>query len=234
MSKRGGGRPSGYYLASGERVPSVTTVLGRFKDAGGLIYKAKTNWHEAGRRGLPFERDAYWGKPESWGVDVLQVGSIVHDWIENYLHGDHRDTSREAFEFPDDVVERASVGFAAFREWAQMVQLHVIETETPLVSETYRFGGTLDCVAVIGETVALLDWKTSDRVYDDYKIQLAAYRQLLRERDGDAAPKVAYLLQVRKDSGDFSFHRWGEQTLDWGWRQFELYLSAYANEKEAA
>ena len=233
---RGAGRPThGYYAADGTRLPSVTTVLGRFKDAGGLIHAAKKNWHEAGRRGLPFERDAYWGKPDSWGVDALQAGSIVHDWIEAYLHDEQMWMARE--DDPnlttDPTQLAAGAGFKAFLAWARLVDLEVLETETPLISEQYGYGGTLDCLARIGGEVAILDWKTSDRVYDDYKIQLAAYRELLRERDGDAAPKVAYLLQVSKESGDFSFHRWGEQTLDWGWRQFEFYLGAYANEKAA-
>ena len=87
MSKRGAGRPEGGYRnPAGETVPRITTIIGRCKDSGGLVYIAKKHWHEAGRRGLPFERDAYWGKPETWGVEATEVGSIVHQGIEDTLH----------------------------------------------------------------------------------------------------------------------------------------------------
>lgn len=225
MTVRGTGRPSGYRLADGAKIPSVTTVLGRFKDSGGLVYKAKENWHEAGRRGLPFERDAYWGSPVNWGVDAKEAGSIAHGWIEDYLHGD--DNTRVPNGADLAACELAVVGYQAFKDWARLVSLEVIETETPLVSEVHRFGGTLDCVARISGTLAILDWKTSNKVYGEYISQVAAYRQLLRERDGEAAPDLAFLLRVGKTHADFAFYSWPAAVLDLGWRFFlaarELY-----------
>lgn len=216
--KRGTGRPeNGYYNAVGVRLPSVTTITGRGKDGGGLVYAAKKNWHEAGRRGLPFARDAYWGKPENWGTEATEAGMIAHQWIEDTIHGDALTPYLDA---DDRVVEQAEVGFAAFLKWQRRVRLEIVETEVPLVSEAYGFAGTLDALANVDGEPALFDWKTSNATYVDYIAQVAAYRQLLVERDGDTAPREAYLVRVGKEFGDFHEHYWPAQVLDFGWRWF--------------
>ena len=221
----GGGRPKdGYRAADGERVPSVTGITGRAKDAGGLVYVAKKNWHEAGWRQLPFERDAYWGDPASWGTDALAIGSLVHDWIEDDLLG------RRKLPFMDDASAEAIMGYQAYERWRSQVELEIVETEVPLVSEKHRFGGTLDAVAILNGERVLFDWKTSNNTYPDYIAQLAAYRELLRER-GDNVDE-GYLLRVGKEMGDFHVHFWPENVLDLGWEWFTAALSLYTLDKK--
>jgi len=41
--------------------------------------------------------------------------------------------------------------------------------------------GLVDCIAMINDQLALFDWKTGNGVYDDHKIQLAAYKSLWEE-----------------------------------------------------
>ena len=227
---RGAGRPEGYYLADGTRVPGVTTITGRGKNSDGLIHAAKKRWHEAGRQGLPFSRDAYWGSG-----DALGAGNITHQWIEDTLHGSDLTPFPAA---PDETYAQALAGYEAFLEWREQFKPEIVETETPLISEEYRFGGTLDAVAIVADKHALFDWKTSNATYGDYIAQVAAYRQLTRERDGDAAPNRAFLLRVGKTYADFHYHSWPESVLDIGWRWFlsaqELYRTDYKLKKLAA
>jgi hypothetical protein len=103
------------------------------------------------------------------------------------------------------------------------VQLEILETETPLVSELHGFGGTFDALAIISGKVALLDWKSGSGVYPEVIAQLAAYRQLLRERAGNKrhlAPEGAHCLRVGKEMGDFHHHHYVGEILDAGWRRF--------------
>lgn len=224
--KRGSGRPKdGYYTADGTRVPSVTTITGNAKNSDGLVYVAKRNWHQAGKQGLPFDRDAYWGKPETWGTDAAETGSIVHDWIEADLHG----TPVTKFTAPTEIqLVQAKQGYQAYLDWRRTVTLEIIETETPIVSEDYGFGGTLDCLALLNGNRVILDWKCSNASYEDYIGQIAAYRQLVNERDW-AKPQVqsAFLLRVGKEYGDFHFHGWNQAVLDDGWRWFQSALDLY-------
>ena len=54
--------------------------------------------------------------------------------------------------------------------------------ETSLVSEQYKFGGTLDIVAKDKkDKIWLTDQKTSKRIYDSHLFQLSAYEQLWNE-----------------------------------------------------
>ena len=201
--KRGQGRPvKGYRTASGERVPGVTTILGRFKESGGLIHWA---W-KCGIDGINY-RDAR--------DKAASAGSIAHQWIDDHVHG------QDLTEFPEasrEDLDLAASGFDAFLEWFAQTRVQIIETETPLVSEEYRFAGTFDALAEIGGRLVLLDWKTSNATYSDYVCQLAAYRQLLRERGDDVA--TAQLLRVGKQYADFHLHAYPAGVLDMAWEFF--------------
>jgi hypothetical protein len=214
----GGGRPSIYRLADKTRVPGVTTVLGKFKDPGGLIHWA---W-ELGRDGVDY-RDAR--------DKAGDAGSIAHQWIDDEVHGRALTivpTTPEA--------EKALVGFDAFRKWRHGVNLEIIDTERPLVSELHRFGGTYDALCMVDGLVTLLDWKTSNRVYTEHVAQLAAYRQLIRENTKKEV-NGARLLRVGKELGDFHDHSFPPAALDLGWERFQASLwlfNADARLKKAA
>jgi hypothetical protein len=114
------------------------------------------------------------------------------------------------------------------------VQLEVLETEVPLVSETYKFGGTFDAVALVAGKPKLLDWKTSNAVYGEYVAQVAAYRELLRENHviSTDAPDSALLLRIGKTHADFHLHSYPPSVLDLGWEYFKHALEMYALDKQ--
>jgi hypothetical protein len=205
----GGGRPKIYKAADGKRIVGVTTVVNRFKDSGGLIHWA---WKE-GSEGRDYreKRDL-----------AAEAGGICHQWIDDHIHG------RERTPFPaaqPEQLQQAEKGFEAFIDWAAQCRLEVLETETPIVSEQYRFAGTFDALALVAGKLVLFDWKTSNGVYSDYIAQVAAYRQLLRERDGiDKAPRAAQLLRFGKEFADFHAHSYPEAVLDMGWEFFQRAL----------
>lgn len=208
----GVGRPkSGYRLADGKRVPGVTTIVGRFKDAGGLIHWA---WAQ-GMEGIDYRKTR---------DDAADAGGIAHDMIEADVHG----RALPEFEKADpEHVKLALKALDAFRTWRSQVSLEILETEVPLVSEALRFGGTFDALARVNGQVVLLDWKTSNAVYGDYIAQVAAYRQLLRERGGANVPETAQLLRFGKEFADFHAHHYPSEALDKGWRYFELAREMY-------
>jgi hypothetical protein len=213
--KSGGGRPQSYKTADGKRVPGVTTIVGRFKDSGGLI-------HWAWQQGID-------GKNYRETRDnAADAGGIAHDMIEADILG------KPTPEFPQANPEHivlASKALEAFCTWRDQVKLEILETEVPLISEAFRFGGTFDALALVAGKVVLLDWKTSNGVYGDYIAQVAAYRQLLRERalrePSAPVPEGAQLLRFGKEFGDFHAHYYPSEVLDKGWRFFELGREMY-------
>src|SRR5439155_24146959 len=135
-----------------------------FKESGGLVHWA---WQ------LGIDGIDYRAARDSAG----EAGSICHGWIEQHIHGD----PLIDVPLPDapELQQQAYQGYSAFCDWAESVQLEVLATEIPLVSEKYKFGGTPDALALVAGKPKLLDWKTSNAAYLEYVVQLAAYRQLI-------------------------------------------------------
>jgi len=202
----------GYHTADGKRVPSVTTILGRFKDAGPLMHWA---W-ECGRDGKDYraERDK-----------AATAGTMAHEAVEAWIHD-----QPFAFEGEEDICLKAKTAFDAFLEWADQTQLKVTHTEIPLVSEKHRFGGTFDAILVKGKR-AMGDWKTSNGIYPEYLMQVAAYGKLWEEAHPDEPIEGGFhLLRFDKNYGDFHAHWWGE--LDTAWKAFVLLRELYEYDKE--
>jgi len=210
-------RPKVGYKVDGVKVPGVTSILSRFKDSGGLIFWA---WQQ-GADGKDFRETK--GK-------AADAGTLAHDLVEADLYGAEVDLSAYDLE----TVARAQGAFAAYKEWKSQTHLEVVETETPLTSKVHMFGGTPDAMAVKG-SLSLLDWKTSNSVYADYLLQLAAYQILWEENHPDRPITGGFhLLRFSKqeDPSDpvaFSHHYWSQ--LDVAKEQFLHLLEAYKLDK---
>lgn len=211
------GRPKVGYEIDGEKVPGVTSILSRFKDSGALIHWAYTQ----GKEGKDFRETKQ---------KAADAGTLAHDLVEADLYGATVDLAG----IDQDVVDKAQGAFKAYKEWKAQTHLEVVETETPLVSRKFRFGGTPDAMAVRGD-LALLDWKTSNGVYSDYILQLAAYQILWEENHPDRPIKGGcHLLRFSKpthpsDPVSFTHHYWSH--LDVAKDQFLLLLEAYRLDK---
>jgi hypothetical protein len=211
------GRPYKGYEIDGEKVPGVTTILSRFKESGALMWWA---WDQ-GRQGKDFRETKQ---------AAADAGTLAHDMVEADLYGATFDSSGcDAM-----VVANAEGAFKAYKEWRSQTNLEVVETETPLVSRVYRYGGTPDAMAIKGE-LSLLDWKTSNGVYADYLLQLAAYQILWEENYPDRPIKGGFhLLRFSKpehpsDPTSFDHRYWSH--LDLAKEQFLLLLAAYKLDK---
>src|SRR3990167_8265027 len=205
----------GYHTKDGKRVPGVTTVLGRFKESGGLIHWA---W-SLGKEGKDYRevRDK-----------AADAGTLAHEMVDNLIH--KRTPIVPEGAYPQDIMDKAEKSFGAFQEWAAQTHLEVTHTEMPLVSERYRFGGTFDAILVNGKR-AMGDWKTSNAIYGEYLSQIAAYA-ILWEENFPAEPIDGgfHLLRFDKEYGDFHAHWWAE--LDAGKRYFLAVRAAYEEDRE--
>ena len=188
-----------YHTEAGEQVPSVTTIIGRFKDSGGLIYWAfkegcQQGQEKAANPQLTF--DLYRNK-------AAEAGTLAHDMVEAHIKG----LPLPELEGSKKTIEKANGAFDAFLKWEKATKIGIKYTEVPLVSERHKFGGRIDAVGTIGDELILVDWKTSNSVYADYTLQLAAYRLLWEENYPDhPLSGGAHLIRFAKEAGDFSHH----------------------------
>jgi hypothetical protein len=182
--------PRPYKDASGKRIPSVTTIIARFKESGGLLYWA----NQQGLEGKTLDESR---------VEVTTPGTIGHQMVEAHIHGQECRPEQ----YPPELVTKARAAFAAYLTWERMTAITFRHTEVSLTSEKHRFGGTLDAIGVIGNELVLCDWKCANSIYADYLFQLAAYK-LLWEENFPSHPIVGgfHIGRFAKEQGDFSHH----------------------------
>lgn len=171
-----------YKLKDGTRVPGTTTVLS-------VLNKPQlVQW--ANRMGLD-------GIDTNKYVDAAaRIGTLAHYLVQCDLTGVTPDLS----EYGKTEIDKAENALLSYYEWRKGKNITVIETELPLVSEQYRFGGTIDCYCKIDDEPWLIDFKTGKAVYSEYLVQLAAYRQLLNE-NGYPVEK-ARILRIGRDESE--------------------------------
>jgi hypothetical protein len=184
----------GFYTLRGERVPSVTTIIGTNL---GWDKNALIAW--ARKEGLA-GRDAYKVRDEAGSI-----GSLTHLMIQQFLQPPVLGPFQINFdEWTPEQQTAADRGFTAFKQWLSHYKYTTIFNEKSLVSEKYRFGGALDWVVVLDDKAAYVDFKTSKGIYPGHRIQVAAYIWLYHENfDVWLEP---HLLQLGKEDGSFHHH----------------------------
>lgn len=231
----------GYFTSKGERVPGVTTILGRFKDSGALIHWANqiayAPWREARalldkiiRQGALDPTTAHdakvlLDKPEDFCDYRVQrdtaagVGTIVHARIDAAVRG-------ECIALTDEQMEQSRVGFDAFLEWAGSTHFELVEGEMQIVSDKHRYGGTPDVIMVRGDkTVG--DWKTGDLYPEQILPQLAAYENLLVEQGKVAGGIGGHAMSINKKTGGFVHRYFTPEEMRSGWEVFSKMRELY-------
>ncbi len=223
----------GYRCADGVKVNGATDPIGRYGNKEPLIPWARKQGFEQALRGLP--------KPDHFDRSDLDIGTVVHDMAEQHLRGQDATTiaacAANKLKDPRHLAT-ASHSFEAFKAWAASVQLEVVALEPSLVSERYRYGGTLDIVArvtvrlrgKVRRLLVIIDIKPSrsGNVYAEHLLQLAAYRQLWEENGGQKIQGF-FVVVCPKDGSPakpFFYEQLREQ-----FRLFLLYRDAYDIDK---
>ncbi len=179
-----------YKDRAGTRVPSVTTILSRFKESGGLLYWA----NQCGLEGKTLDEAR---------VPAATAGTMAHDMVESHL----KKEPLPELEGDEAIIAKAKSAYDVFLKWMAGHKITIRHTEVSLVSEKHKFGGRLDAIGIEGNQLVLLDWKTSNAVYADYILQLAGYKTLWEENYPEH-PLVGgfHLCRFAKEEGDFSHH----------------------------
>ena len=149
-----------YYTKDGELVAGSTTILSVMAKPN-LIRWA---WN-CGIKG-----EDYTKVRDSAG----SVGTITHLMITEELQNRVPDLK----DFTQNNIDSATLCLNSFHEWRKSHTLEVIHVEKPLISNIYRYGGTPDFLGYVNGELELMDFKTSNGIWNDYYYQLASYRQL--------------------------------------------------------
>jgi hypothetical protein len=121
--------------------------------------------------------------------EALDVGSAVHDAIEQYLK-----TGKE----PKIENDQVLAGFVAFLEFKDEHKLKPIALEQVVYGEW--FGGRVDYYGMFDGKKYVIDWKSSRAIYPEMRYQTAAYRSCFAEAEGNG------ILRLDKETGQPEFY----------------------------
>jgi hypothetical protein len=200
----------GYYTADGKKVPSVTTVLSKFRSSEALVA-----W--ANREGLA-GRDFRTARDEA-----ANTGTLIHAMVDAHVTGGKLHLDEDTY--TEDQYDTARHAFEPFPEWWDRIGGKVVMTEQPLISEQYRYGGTPDCIGYANGIPLVLDWKTSKSVYPDHIAQVAAYRQAWNENNELQVEPQAWIVRLDKKTGVLVPKHFADITR--GWELFRGFRKAY-------
>lgn len=201
-----------YKLADGKTiVPGATTITG-------LLNKPfLVTW--ANRLGLE-------GIDSSKYTDeAAKIGTLAHAMIQANLQNEELDRN----EYSPIQLDLAENAVLSFFEWKGRHTIEPIFCEVPFVSETNKYGGTIDCYCMLDGKPTLLDFKTGKAIYEEYFVQLAAYAELLREAGHEVAE--CRILRVGRDETEGFEERSVTDTRLW-FKVFKSLLDVYYTKKE--
>jgi hypothetical protein len=175
-----------YKTSDNETVPGGSTISKVGEDMNFLV-----DWaHKLGLEGINHK------KVTDYAADV---GSVAHFFIECWFSGDQPDVS----EFSRSAIDVASMVFEKFKKAWDKNQLTLVSSEVSLVSDSLRYGGTLDIVARDKDGQLVLgDIKSQPRIYGAVYRQLAGYENLWNERNTEKIERRVVFRFGKEDPDD--------------------------------
>lgn len=173
-----------YTLPDGEKLPSVTTVLGVQKKKAIMEWRARVGEEEANR----VSRQA------------SSRGTNVHTICENYLNNKS--------DYMKGIMPDAVEYFLSIKPYLNNIN-NIHYQEQALWSKQLGMAGRVDCIAEYEGVLSVIDFKTSSRVKKrsdilDYFWQTTAYSLMYEELVGEPIHNLVIIMAV-KDSSPIIF-----------------------------
>ena len=200
------------YKVNGKKVKSVTTLIG-----------ANLGWSKFAL--LAWTRKHCLKGDDSMAImkEAGRIGTLAHIMIEQFIKGG----SVILDGYSPKEISHAKEAYYNFLNFKEDYNPEILETELKMVSEKYKFGGTCDAVAnvKIGKNTKLmmLDWKSSNSLHEEHKIQIAAYAKMYEEVTGKRI-QGAMIVRVDKEKKEYEVSTLKIKDLNYYWRIFKLIL----------
>uniref|UniRef100_A0A6M3LCG6 Putative PD-(D/E)XK nuclease superfamily protein n=1 Tax=viral metagenome TaxID=1070528 RepID=A0A6M3LCG6_9ZZZZ len=188
----------------GEIVPGVTTIIDSQLGWNKRVLMAWTR------------REALAGQdPEKLKEEAGDSGTCTHRLVEAHIKRVEADLK----DFTANQINKAETGFLAFLDWEKENKLEYVGLEFQVVSESLRYGGTIDILARKNSSLWQVDLKTSKGIWPEMKVQVAAYNYAYEEQEGKHIDEC-HLLQLNKEDGSFQHHKLSREQIDDGLEVF--------------
>jgi len=217
-----------YKIDGYERLfPSVTTVLGVINKPALVSWSNKVTLSAVRREILSLQHPS--SNPRDWLDPVLERAGGQHKEILRNA-GDFGTRAHAAFDSiitgvpahvstDDDALETVVNGF---RAWHASSDLQ-LQGDTTVFSEKYGYAGAMDSLGVArgDDSLAVVDFKTSNGIYETHILQVAAYAKAYEEMHGTP---VSRAMIVRFDKKQPTFEVQQLVDIDASFRAFQAAL----------
>lgn len=172
-----------YETPSGEKYPSVTSVLSLHSQDGIAKWRAKVGDEEANKI----------------SSRASKRGTSIHSLCEQYI--------KEGKAVPDNIFD-VEMFTALAPELDRIDNVHGLETQ--LFSHHLQVAGTVDCIGEYDGKLSIIDFKTSSKPkkkdwIEGYFMQTAAYAVMFEELTGIPINRLVIIIGV-DDHGPQIFH----------------------------
>ena len=208
------------YSVEGNYVPAVTSILdstiAKQRFLMPWAVKMGAEWFESncepftqGERSVKEMIDGIKKAYKHKSSGAIALGKVVHEWCEQAILWKLGEAEPPAV--PED--ELASNSINAFREWVKMNDVEWIAAEKRVYSRKHNYAGTAAAVARVNGEFSVIDFKTSNRIYDEYYLQIAAYGYCMEDIYGEKI-EAGYILRFDKESGRFEASKSTDMDID--------------------
>lgn len=179
------------YTIDGEEYPSNTSVLSIIAKPALVPWAKKVSLEKARAELYAYVDDPLFGgqriieradvdriievarkRPDEVRDDAADFGSRAHGMIEAYL-----------LNKPYQVTDELRPVMDNFLAWYKSNSFTITCSERVVYSKTHRFAGTLDAMATRGGLPVVLDWKTSNGLWPEHRLQVAGYALAVTEME---------------------------------------------------
>lgn len=136
--------------------------------------------------------------------EAADIGTLIHDYCYLTELGKTREAEslyNQITQLPQDSKDKLLNGIGKFKAWNTGGD-ELVKSEELVASPTHLFCGKFDRLARRNGRLVLGDFKTSNSIYLEHFIQLAAYRIAIREWMGLEVDSLE-VLRFGKDDGEF-------------------------------
>lgn len=179
---------------------SVSTICGQLEKGFLPPWYAKLVWEEAKelteyciKNKRPIEElylnlcEGKPSKPYRVVRDSQDIGKLIDTEIQHHFgDADIKEVSRGIIEKEGEAKEYYYQSIRNFHKWTEHYKPKSVFAQKVVYSKYFQYIGTFDRLLVIDKKLVLVDWKATNSVSYEYKMQLEAYFRALTEmvKDG--------------------------------------------------
>jgi len=159
--------------------------------------------------------------------ESANAGTVIHARILGYFLGyeiDNYNISPQVWGWSENSLN-------SFKELIRKKKIELIIAETPLISEKYQYGGTLDLYAKFDGVRELWDFKSGTGIYEDNIYQLSGLNNLLIENGFEPPERVVPVNIPKSPDDSFAIQSINASNLELEFKIFLDCVGIYYNKR---